>query len=89
MVDTVVLDKTGTVTEGRMTVTDVAGSTRGRSGHAPAMGRGARTGIRAPRGPSHRHVPQKRSWAPCPPFTGFCQSRASVLGEPSTDIRSQ
>ena len=64
-VDTVVLDKTGTVTEGKMAVTDVEGAPGVDRADAPALGGSARAGLRAPRGPGHRRRRRTRSWAAC------------------------
>ena len=66
-VDTVVLDKTGTVTEGKMAVTDVADRPRHRPGPTCCAGRGARAGLRAPGGPGHRRRRPTTSWARLPP----------------------
>ncbi len=63
-VDTVVLDKTGTVTEGRMAVTDIEGVARRRACRAPALGRGARTGVRAPGGAGHHRRRRRRVGQP-------------------------
>ena len=70
-VDTVVLDKTGTVTEGKMAVVNRGGRTRDRALRSPAVGGSARTRVRAP-GRS-RPLPRrrKRSWASCRPVHGF------------------
>ena len=65
------------------------GCTRDRASHAPALGGGARTGVRAPRRPEPSPLPQKRSWAPYLRSTRSQHCRGSALGEPSTDIRSR
>ncbi len=59
-VDTVVLDKTGTITTGQMTVAGIAAGPRhGRGGPAPAGGLG-RAGLRAPgRRRHHRRGPRR------------------------------
>ena len=55
-VDVVVLDKTGTVTEGRMSVVVGGGRVRGRRGRAGPAGRGGRVRLRAPDRPGRRGV---------------------------------
>ena len=76
-VDTVVLDKTGTVTDGKMAVTDVEGVRRGR--RRPCCCGGPERSSRHPStwSPGPSPPPPGRSWGPCPRSTGSWPCPAS------------
>ena len=70
-VDTVVLDKTGTVTTGRMSLVGVVGGRRGRRGRGPAAGRRAGGGQRAPDRPRRGRRRRRPDRAPAPAVESF------------------
>ena len=77
-VDTVVLDKTGTVTTGRMSLVRCAGGRRGRRGRGPAAGRRAGGGQRAPDRPRRRRCRRRADRAPARPSRASPTAPASV-----------
>ncbi len=82
-VDTIVLDKTGTVTAGRMSLADVlAGPGRGRGGTAPA-GRCGRIGIRAPDRRRHHDGCPLPPGARFPARCGRARQRSRRRGGPA------
>ena len=89
-VDTIVLDKTGTVTTGRMTLVERRRRRR-RARRGAAPGRRARGRLRAPDRPRDRRPPRRPSCAPVEGFAnheglgveGVVDGRAVVAGRPA------
>ena len=75
-VDTIVLDKTGTVTTGRMTLLDVVAAPTARTPtEVLRLAGAARGGLGAPDRPGDRRAPPPSGSATCPPVDGLRQPR--------------